>query len=282
MKSIKNSIFLLYGVHGDETFYTEFICDCIFDLLSKNSLYGEKFNIYKIGPYSKNSSARNLHFSKNNSDPNRSHAKNIETLKIDLYSLIKARSVIHNLALGEAKNINDILSKFQAEGINLRSVLGNAQPIFKDFFGYVNEKIMIQEAKKRRIIIDKINNKTRYSEDLSINLMDVHAGIGNKGEIRIIHRTNSNLVKDKDCYLVDGLARDLNHKNANFSILEVGLKNTAQMFKCIVEELRLRSECTRGFKRESLLTPAEHKEWCKIVKENIRKSATLFLNEFGI
>ena len=259
---MKLTIFIIYGVHGDESIYGQYISSCLIKFIhSRYSSYNIKVKL--LGPYSKWSSEFSRHFSLNLHDPNRQHTKEWDSCKTDLRSLIVARSIYQTFNSTPFFNVHDFLLKCYEQGVNIKSITTLPQVLFSDFLGYISFDSWKLELDNRvaleHQILEYIVDTPRDNRFL---FFDVHAGIGKPGKLSLIYRTNSRLVTDYGCYLVDGLARDLGLVNADFYVLEAGLKGTKSMLDKIFVDFNQQSQSNSSPNREtSILTSSEYLAW---------------------
>jgi len=264
------TIFILYGVHGDESMYGKYIASYLMKFFhSRYSSYNVKIKL--LGPYSKWSSEFSQHFSINLHDPNRQHTKEWDSCKTDLRSLIIARSIYQTFNSTSFFNVQDFLLKCYEQGVNIKSITTSPQVLFSDFLGYISFESWKLELDNRialeHQILDFIVDTPKDNRFL---FFDVHAGIGKPGKLSLIYRTNSRLVTDYGCYLVDGLARDLGLVNADFYVLEGGIKGTKFMLDKIFVDFNQQSQFNTSPMREtSMLTTSEYLAWQKNIQVDI-------------
>jgi hypothetical protein len=268
-KQVGAIIFLLHGVHGDETKYGGYAANIIQQSASVPWLNKRVSHFYPVGPYSRWSSKRNFHFSANLTDPNRLHTKEWNTSSFDLPALILARESLYNLFQAGNLTTRTFLKECQEKHLNVHALLQRPQTLFNDFFGYIDFTAWSAAASQRRSISQMIEKTANDNPGKQLIVLDLHAGIGEPMTSMIIHHTNGEFVRDDDCYLVDGLARGLKHLRIDFFIVELGIKGTQFMFDRVLLELCSRSLSQQGISLPSLLSRSEEKEWRKGIRENL-------------
>ena len=255
-------VFLIYGVHGYESVYTKHVAESIKNLLEAR-LRKKSTNIIIIGPYSKWATKHSLHFSKDIQDPNRLHAKEVNSSHAKLPDLIISRNIYKTLIHGNRFNIDSYLRLCMNQDVDLGNVSTSSQTYFKDFLGYVDYKNWNTQRRKRERLIWRVKSKIKQGvQNPQCIFIDVHAGIGKPNTFKIIYKTNNKLVADSSCFLVDGLARDFKNKNANFYVLEIGLKGTTKMLENVITELYEREKHgSIKWKGKAIFGTQEYEEW---------------------
>jgi hypothetical protein len=268
-KHVGAIIFLLHGVHGDETKYGRYAANIIQQSASVPWLSKRVFHFYSVGPYSRWSSKRNFHFSANLTDPNRLHAKEWNTSSFDLPSLILARKSLYTLFQAGSLTTETFLKQCQEKHLDIHALLQRPQTLFNDFFGYIDSSAWSAAARQRRSLSQMIEKTAKDNPGKQLIVLDLHAGIGQPMTSMIIHHTNGELVRDDHCYLVDGLARELKHLRIDFFVVELGIKGTQFMFDRVLLELCSRSLSQEDIFLPSLLSRSEEKEWREGIRENL-------------
>lgn len=264
------TLFLIYGVHGDEAKFGKYIALYLRTFLEeKNSFYNIQVRL--LGPYSKWSSRHFNHFTKGLADPNRQHTKVWNSCKTDLRSLIVAKTIYQSLSYDSVLNVDNFLRQCNDQGVNISNLSTSPQIIFSDFLGYINYRTWKIELNKRKALEQKIKKLiVERPKNSRYIFFDIHAGIGQPGKVSIIYRTNRKLVADHGCYLVDGLARDLDLPNADYYVLEAGLKGTKVMLKKIILDFHNKSRNPlTELKSRSILDTSEYLLWKKAIKIEI-------------
>jgi hypothetical protein len=256
------NIFLIYGVHGDESIFGRYLAKKIKEFLEL-SLHKNTANIHIFGPYSRWSTKHSFHFSREFQDPNRLHGKSVIASNTNLPDLIICRNVFKMLIENNSFDIDSYLKTCTIQGADVECISTSSQSFFKDFLGYVDYKNWYTESIKRQRLIQLVKKKLRYSEDdPQCIFIDIHAGIGKPNSLSIIYKTHKKMVCDGNCFLVDGLARDLQLNRANFYVLEAGLKGSRKMLEKVILELHERGECSNAYyKSKKILKRKELKKW---------------------
>ena len=262
-------VFLLHGVHGDETKYGEYAATVIKQSTSLPWVNKRICQVYSVGPYSLWSSRQEFHFSANLTDPNRLHTKEWNTSSFDLASLILARERLYTLFQEGNLTAETFLKQCKEKFLNIHGLLQRPQTLFDDFFGYTSFPAWSLATSQRRSLSQFIFKTAKDNPGKQLIVLDIHAGIGQPMTSKIIHQTNSQLVRDDHCYLVDGLARDLVGVRIDFFVLELGIKGTRFMFDRVLLELCSRSLSQQGTLLPSLLSSSEEKGWRKGIRENL-------------
>jgi hypothetical protein len=272
-------IFLIYGVHGDESIFGRHLAKKIKKVLEQ-SLHNQSIRINTLGPYSRWSTKYSFHFSKEIQDPNRLHAKSLTLSNSNLPDLIICRNIFKMLIANNSFNIDSYLRLCTIQGADVGSISTSSQTVFKDFLGFVDYKNWNTERIKRERLIQVVKKKLKYAEDdPQCIFIDIHAGVGKPNSLSIIYKTHKGMVCDGNCFLVDGLARDLQINRANFYVLEAGLKGSRKMLEKVMLELHERGVCSKpDCKSKKILKRKEFKSWKKKINYEINAG---FMNLFS-
>ena len=263
-------LLLLFGVHGDESVYTQHIANCIKKVADTGILPYNIKETHIIGPYSKWSTRYGQHFDRRLQDPNRLHPKTWDSYSIDLISLLKAKEIFYSAAENKSFSVKKFLQECESNSIRLDSALSYTQTIFKDFLGYIDKTSWQESSRQREKLIRNIRQLVSKDPNSRYLMFDIHAGIGEPGSINLIHHTNHKIVEDHHCYLIDGLARDINDLNIEYYIIEAGIKGSMLNFKYVLQSFLNRSIYQKNFGKVYLFNRNELKNWRKKVATDMK------------
>jgi hypothetical protein len=263
-------LLILFGVHGDESIYTQHVANSIKKVVDTGILPYNIKKSYILGPYSKWSTRYGQHFDRRLQDPNRLHPKTWDCYSIDLITLLKAKEIFYSATKNKSFSVRKFLKDCEKNSIKLNSVVNYTQTIFKDFLGYIDETSWQEASAQREKLIKNIRRLVSKDPNSRYLMLDIHAGIGEPDSINLIHYTNHKIVEDHHCYLVDGLARDINDLNIEYYIIEAGIKGSTLNFKYVLQSFANRFIHQKNFDRVYLFNSNELKEWRKKIGSDMK------------
>ena len=266
---MKYSLILLYGVHGDESIYAHYVAKCMKQISASRLLPYNIVNTYIIGPYSEWETKHGQHFDINLMDPNRLHAKSWDSCCFDLPSLLRAREIFYTILSNGKFSIDTFQQLCNASSVSMSAIATRSQTIFHDFIGYVDQPAWQTAADKRTRLIRKLEELISLNPDTKLLFFDIHAGIGQPNSLSVIHATNNHTVDDYDCFLVNGLARDIHSSSINYYILEAGIKGSSINFENILQNFADRYFSHTITSENILLNQAEFRIWQKDIMDNM-------------
>jgi hypothetical protein len=267
--TIKYSLILLFGVHGDESIYTHYVAKCIKQASESFLLPYNIVNAYIIGPYSKWATTHSQHFDIKLMDPNRLHAKSWDSCCFDLPSLLRAREIFYTILSNGKFTIDTFQDLCNASSVSISAIATRPQTIFQDFIGYIDQPAWQTAAVKRTRLARQIKELIGLNPNTEFLFFDIHAGIGEPNSLSVIHTTNNDKVGDYDCFLVNGLARDIEKTNINYYVLEAGIKGSSVNFENILQSFADRYLTQTVTGGNSLLNQAEFRLWQRSMKANM-------------
>lgn len=228
-------VVIIFGVHPDENVYSSYASLWMERLLSSQLLRGLNLNVVKLSlfPFSVAGRNRLYEYCGFYFDLNRVFIKSIRPNAYELMKAVELLSCYNDSPINIAQSFIDSSTSL---GLDLGSIIFGTQSIYNGFFGFSNsilKEVCLREMYRiGNIILASLSKGER------LIIIDMHAGLGEKGEIGIVHNRHYPVKKFNGyfCEMLQHYVYDNGGFGSSLYIVEVGIDGTMKHFSKVLYE----------------------------------------------